>query len=486
MELKKVLQGIETKKIKADLSVDVKGVTQNSKKIGEGFVFVALKGARFDGNEFIPTALEMGAVCIVTDREPEGEVPYILVDSPRQTLSLLLSNFYSRPQDSFVLSVGVTGTNGKTSTTMMLKNIFEAAGHKVGLIGTMKYLVGDEEFNSESEGNLLTTPDSENFWQLLAIMRDKGADVLIMEVSSHALALDKIYGMHFSCGVFTNLTRDHLDFHHDFDNYLEAKAKLFSMCDVGILNLDDPASEKIKALAKCDIRTYSIDSIESDYTAKNTKLKGALGVEYELLTSGLIFRVRVDIPGRFTVYNSLAATSAALALGLDQNAVLKGFATTHRIEGRVDRVNIDAPYSVIIDFAHTPDAMENVINTVKGFAEGRIITLFGCGGDRDKTKRPIMGKLATEMSDFVVISSDNSRTEDRDAILKDIVAGIEKDNYVTIPDRAEAIRYAMDMAEAGDVVLLLGKGHEEYEIDRFGKHRFSEHEIVTEYYKEKK
>ncbi len=486
MELNKVLQGIDAKKINADLSADITGITQNSKKIIKGCIFVALKGARFDGNEFIPSALEMGAVCVVTDTEPSEDIPYILVDSPRKTLSLLLSNFYSRPQDSFKFSVGITGTNGKTSTTMMLKNIFEAAGHKVGLIGTMKYLIGDEEYNSESEGNLLTTPDSENFWSLLALMRDKGADVLIMEVSSHALALDKIYGMHFTCGIFTNLTRDHLDFHKDFDNYLEAKAKLFSMCDVGILNHDDEASIRIKQLAKCPVKTYSIDSIESDFTAKNTKLKGAIGIEYELLTEGLIFRVRVDIPGKFTVYNSLAAASAALTVGLSCDTIIKGFGSTYRIEGRIDRVDIDAPYSVIIDFAHTPDAMENVINTVRGFTDGKIITLFGCGGDRDKTKRPIMGKLATDMSDFVIVTSDNSRSEKKEAIIKDILAGIEKDNYTVVTDRCEAIHKAMDMAQKGDVVLCLGKGHEEYEIDEFGKHRFSEYEIVTEYYSEVK
>lgn len=486
MELRSILQGIETKKVTASLDIDIKGVTQNSKNIQDGYIFVALKGARFDGNEFIPNALKAGAVCVVTDTEQKDGVPYILVDSPRQAMSAMLSNFYSRPQDSFKYSVGITGTNGKTSTSLMLKNIFEAAGYKVGLIGTMKYLIGDEEFNSESNGNLLTTPDSENFWNLLAMMRDRGVDVLVMEVSSHALALDKIYGMHFSCGVFTNLTRDHLDFHLNFENYLEAKSKLFSMCDTGIVNIDDEAGEKIASTAECDVKTYAIDSIKSDYTAKNTRFKGALGVEYEFLTQGIIFRIKVDIPGKFTVYNSLAAASAAISLGISSSCVIKGFSETRRIQGRVDRVDIDAPYSVIIDFAHTPDAMENVINTVKGFAEGRIITLFGCGGDRDRTKRPIMGKMATEMSDFVIVTSDNCRTENIDVILADITDGIEKDNYTVVPDRREAIHTAMDMAEKNDVILLLGKGHEEYEIDANGKHPFSEYDIVVAHYKETK
>lgn len=482
MKLKELLRDVRALDVKAPLDLEIKGVTQNSKKISDGFVFVALKGARFDGNAFIGKALEMGAVCIVTDRAPSSDVPYVLVERVRESLSLMLSNFYSRPQESFKLTVGVTGTNGKTSTTVMLKSIFEEAGMKVGLIGTMKYLIGDEEFDSESEGNHLTTPDSENFWALLSLMREKKVDVLVMEVSSHSLELGKIFGMHFNVGVFTNLTRDHLDFHHDFENYKRAKAKLFEMCDVGLLNDDDPASSDMALLAKCPVKTYSIDKNSSDYTAKNMRLKGAEGVEYELLGQDLLFRIKVNIPGRFTVYNSLAAASAALTLGIDCGIVIKGLISTLRIDGRVDKVDIDAPYSVIIDFAHTPDAMENVIKTVRDFAEKRIISLFGCGGDRDKTKRPIMGKMATDMSDYVIITSDNSRTESTDEIIKDIVAGVTKKNYEVIPDRKAAVRRAMDIAKEGDVVLLLGKGHEEYEIDAEGKHPFSERKIVTEYF----
>ncbi len=483
MEIRELLRGIETIEIKASLDTEAKGIVQDSRKIEDGFVFVAIKGVRSDGNEYISSALAKGAVCVVTDVAPKSDIPYILVHDARQTLSLMLSNFYNRPQDSFEYTIGVTGTNGKTSTTLMLKNIFEETGRKVGLIGTMKYLIGDREIEAESEGNHLTTPDTENFWKLLALMRDEGVEVLIMEVSSHALALDKVYGIRFSCAAFTNLTQDHLDFHHDFDSYLEAKAKLFNMCDVGVLNGDDKASEKIRALATCPVVTYSIDNIENDFTAKNVKLKGALGVEYELLSEGLIFRVRVDIPGTFTVYNSMTAASVALTLGVSYDKIVKGFERTHRIQGRIDRVDIDAPYSVIIDFAHTPDAMVNVINTVKAFAEGRIIALFGCGGDRDRTKRPIMGSIATEMCDLAIITSDNSRSEDKDAIIKDILEGVKKDNYKVVPDRREAILYALSIAEKGDVILCLGKGHEEYEIDTLGKHRFSEYEIVVENYK---
>lgn len=484
MELKAILSDVEALKISADLNLEIKGITDNTKRIKEGFVFCACKGARFDGNAFIPMAFEGGAVCVVTETVPMTDVPYVLVKDVRRALSVMLSNFYSRPQDSFKICVGITGTNGKTSTSVMLKNIFEEAGMKVGLIGTMKYLIGDEEYNSESEGNHLTTPDSENFWSLLALMRDKGVDALVMEVSSHALELHKVDGMHFNVGVFTNLTRDHLDFHGDFDNYKKAKAKLFKMCDVGIINEDDPAGDYMRSEASCDVKTYSIDRNSSDFTAKNTRLKGAEGVEYELLGSDILFRIKVNIPGNFTVYNSLAAASVALTLRLGYDTIIKGLLATSRVEGRVDRVNIDAPYSVIIDFAHTPDAMENVIKTVRGFVEKRIITVFGCGGDRDRTKRPIMGKMATDMSDKVIITSDNSRTEDTEKIVADIVSGIDekKNNYEVIVNRETAIHRAMDVAEDGDVVLLLGKGHEEYEIDKNGKHPFSERDIVIKYF----
>lgn len=487
MKLKEVLNGIEIIKTNITSEPEIKGITENTKKIKEGFIFTAIKGARFDANTFIKAALEMKAVCIVTETEPEDEVPYVLVKDARKTLSLMLCNFYSRPHESFKICVGITGTNGKTSTSVMIKKILEEGGMKVGLIGTMKYLIGEEEFNSETNSNHLTTPDSENFWSLLALMRDKGVDALVMEVSSHSLELNKISGMHFNAGVFTNLTRDHLDFHKDFENYKRAKAKLFEMCDIAIINDDDAYGEDMKMLSACPVKTYSIDRNSSDFTAKNTKLKGADGVEYELLSEEMLFRVKVNIPGTFTVYNSLAAASLALTVGVGCDKIIKGLLSTQRIEGRIDKIDIDAPFSVIIDFAHTPDAMQNVLTTVRDFAPKRIITLFGCGGDRDKTKRSIMGKIATEMSEYVIITSDNSRSEDKMSILGDIVSGIDekKKNYELIPDRKEAIMRAMDIAESQDIVMLLGKGHEEYEIDADGKHPFSERKIVTDYFNER-
>ncbi len=487
MLLEKVFSEIDIIKSNIDFSLDATGITENSRRVKDGFVFCALKGERVDGNKYIPSALEMGAACIVTDTEPDSDIPYVLVDDARSTFSLILANFYSHPEKSFKICVGVTGTNGKTSTTVMLKSIYEAAGYKVGLIGTMKYLIGDEEYNSESDGNLLTTPDPENFWALLDIMRKKSVDVLVMECSSHALAMDKLGDLEFSCGVFTNLTRDHLNFHGDLDSYRDAKSKLFKKSKIALINDDDPVSEYMKESAIGEVKTYSINNINSDFNAKNVRFNGAAGVDYVFLAKELIFRVFVGIPGEFTVYNSLAAASCAILTGVAPEVVVEGLKNVERVDGRVDRVDIDADFSVIIDFAHTPDAMENVLKTVRAFAKKRIITVFGCGGDRDRTKRPIMGQIACEKSDVVIVSSDNSRTEDPEKIIDEIMEGIGKrEKAERIADRTEAIRRAMDIAEKDDIVLLLGKGHEEYEIDASGKHPYSERKEVIKYFEQMK
>lgn len=487
MILREVIQGIEILKMNADANLPIGRITSKSKDAGDGAAFVCIKGERFDGHDFIGEALRQGASCVIVSDPPADQtIPYIQVKNTRRTLSLMLNNFYGRPHESFRFRIGVTGTNGKTSTTYMLKSIFEAAGCKVGLIGTMKYLIGDNEYNSESGGNLLTTPDSENFFALLDVMRAQKVDCLIMEVSSHALALNKIDGIWFDRGIFTNLTQDHLNFHGDLETYRKEKTKLFSMCGKGVLNQDDPAAEAILKEAGCDCLTYSAESDSADFTAKNIRLKGASGVEYEMLTQSLIFRIRLPIPGLFSVYNSLAAAACALSLGLSADSIAAGLETMKNVTGRIDRVPIDAEYSVIIDYAHTPDALFNILSVVRQFAPGRIITLFGCGGDRDKTKRPKMGRIAMEHSDYCVITSDNARTENKADIIRDILAGTGgiKTPHRVIEDRTEAIRHAMDIARRDDIILLAGKGHEEYEIDRTGKHPYSERQIVIDYFKE--
>ncbi|MBQ9976840.1 MAG: UDP-N-acetylmuramoyl-L-alanyl-D-glutamate--2,6-diaminopimelate ligase [Clostridia bacterium] len=484
MILKRIFENVEIIKTNISLDADCNGITENSRRVKEGFIFCALKGERVDGNKYIDSALKSGAVCVVTDTEPEDNVPFVLVADARQVFPRLLSSFYSHPERSFKYAIAVTGTNGKTSTTVMLKSIFDAAGYKVGLIGTMKYLIGDKEYNSESDGNLLTTPDPENLYALLNIMREENTEVLIMEASSHALAMDKLGDIVFDCGIFTNLTQDHLNFHGTLENYRDAKSKLFKRSKIALINDDDPAAPYMKEAATGEVVSYSINDINSDFNATSIRYQGAVGVDYVFLKKELIFRVFVGIPGTFTVYNSLAAASCALLLGIDTDTISQGLRALDRVEGRVDRVDIDAPFSVIIDFAHTPDAMDNVLRTVRTFTKGRLITVFGCGGDRDRGKRPLMGALAVEKSDKVIVTSDNPRTENRNKIIEDIMEGIINPHISveTEPDRTLAIRRAMDIAEADDVVLLLGKGHEEYEIDENGKHPFSERAEVIKYH----
>lgn len=484
MKLSHLICNADVKESNISFDTEICAITSDSRKVTQGSLFVCIKGEKSDGHDYIASALEKGAVCVAVTRKPDDNVPYILVENSRQALALMLNVFHGEPWKAFKKVIGITGTNGKTTTSVMLKNIFTKAGYKVGLIGTMKYLAGDEDISEECSNNLLTTPDADVFFELLVKMRSKGVDCLIMEVSSHSLALHKIDGMHFNVGIFTNLTQDHMDLHGNFENYLAAKARLFEMCDTALLNFDDKAYDELAKNITCEKMTYSLCNPETDFSTVNLKLKGAEGIQYELLARELVFRVKVKIPGIFTVYNSLAAAACAIKCGVSVDDIMSSLSEMSPVAGRIDRVDIPSDFHVIIDFAHTPDALVNVIGAIKGFCEGRIITLFGCGGDRDHTKRPQMGKIAMQMSDYVIITSDNSRTEDKGQIIKDILSGIEGFNtpYTVIENRKEAIKFSMDMAKAGDVILLAGKGHEEYEIDATGKHHFSEREIVTEYF----
>ncbi|MBQ9545099.1 MAG: UDP-N-acetylmuramoyl-L-alanyl-D-glutamate--2,6-diaminopimelate ligase [Clostridia bacterium] len=488
MLLSQLLKNIDIVASNVSADVDLDSVCTDTRKVAEGCLFVCYKRLNFDPHSVAAQIKKDGARVIVCEKKLSDSVPFVQIADTRAALPVILSNFYSDPQKSFRFSIGITGTNGKTSTSMMLREIFTRAGMKTGVVGTMKYLIGDEEYPVDKTGAVLTTPDPEILFPLLARMRDEKVDVLIMETSSHALKLNKLNGLHFSAGIFTNLTQDHLDFHKDMDDYLASKKKLFGMCDFALVNLDDPSYPKIVRDIPCALKTYSAAGDNgADFMAKNVRLKGAEGVEYELLSDSGIFRVRLPIPGAFSVCNSLAAASCALSLGVDRETVLGSLAQMPNVRGRIDRVPIDAPYSVFIDFAHTPDALENVLSTVRGFAQGRIITLFGCGGDRDRKKRPLMGEAASRLSDLVIVTSDNSRSENKADIINDILPGMNKDvcPYEVIEDRTEAIRRAMDIALPGDVIVLAGKGHEEYEIDKTGKHPYSERDVVTEYYKTK-
>ena len=459
-----------------NMNGEVSFVTDDSRKAGPGCVFVCIEGARADGHTYAAAALEAGALCIVAQKDT-GLQAQILVEDTRAAYALLCAAFFGHPARKLRL-VGVTGTNGKTTTCVLLKEIFEAAGYKSGLIGTLKHMVGAEEFPAG-----LTAPSTPDPWELHGLfskMAEAGCEYCFMEPTSQALDQRRLEGIAFQAAIFTNLTQDHLDYHGTFENYRDAKARLFKQCELALVNIDDESAEAMLAGSDARAVRYSIRSDAADYTAKNVQYSPS-GVLYELVGRSVIGRVRFAVPGAFSVYNSLAAACAALELGLELPQVLKALENFTGVCGRMETVPTGTDYTVIIDYAHSPDGLENVLRALRGTVQGRLISVFGCGGDRDKTKRPIMGKLAAELSDIAVVSSDNPRSEDPDAIIADILAGIRsKANVLVEPDRRLAIQLALRRARAGDVVLLAGKGQETYQILATGKIHLDEREIVRE------
>lgn len=472
MKISEVLCGIETYDVYEDR--EVKFITDDSRKVTEGSIFVCIKGARFDGHDVAAQMLEKGAVCVVCERDL-GLENQIIVENSRKAIPIMCANYFGRPADKLKL-IGITGTNGKTTTAFLIKNMLKKMGHKAGLIGTVKNMAGDKEFPAA-----LTTPESFELHSLFNEMVNEGCEYCVMEVSSQALAQFRVEGLHFAAGVFTNLTQDHLDYHGTFENYAAAKAMLFSESDICILNLDDEHAMSMLRDTNGRMVTYSVNQDESDYTAKYIRYKND-GIEYELVTMGYVERVKVGIPGEFTVYNSMAAAVTLIELGFDFSKVLYALSLSEGVKGRIEVVPTDTDYTVIIDYAHSPDGLENIISSLRKIAKARIITLFGCGGDRDKTKRPIMGAIAAKLSDVIVVTSDNPRTEDPDAVIEDILAGIKgsKIKKIVEVNRTDAIRAALAEAETDDIVLLAGKGHETYQVLGTEKIHYDEREVVRE------
>ncbi len=477
MKLKELLAGISVLEMTADPELDITAVAYDSRKVTVGGLFVAISGFATDGNRFIPMALEKGAAAVVTAKKPEGNVPYILVESDRLALAMIGCNFYSYPAKSMTM-IGVTGTNGKTSTTLLLKQVLEKTlGAKVGLIGTMENMVGDEIIPTER-----TTPESFELQALFARMRDAGCTHVVMEVSSHAIALDRVAGVHFHVGAFTNLTEDHLDFHKTMENYCDTKAELFKRCDFGVANRDDAYFDRISNNATCKMLTTSVKA-NADLHAEELELH-ADGISFTAISGDVKQKVSLPIPGRFTVYNALSVLGISLQLGISLNAAAKALATAKGVRGRVEVVPTPGkPYTVLLDYAHTPDGLENVLRSVRDFCKGRLIAVFGCGGDRDPIKRPIMGRIGVELADIAVITSDNPRTEAPMDIIADILEGVskEKENYIVIEDRRKAIQYAMDIGQKDDMIVLAGKGHETYQEINGVKHHLDEREEVAAY-----
>ena len=472
MKLSQILKNVKVKNEYTDR--EVTDVTSDSRQVKEGFLFVCIKGASFDGHSVAQQMLDIGAVAVVCEYDL-GVENQIIVDDTRMAYSPICASFFGNPADSLKL-IGLTGTNGKTTTTFLIKQILENVGKKVGLIGTVQNMVGDEVYPAH-----YTTPDPHELQSLFRKMVDAGCEYCIMEVSSQALAQGRVEGIHFHIGAFTNLTQDHLDYHKTWENYFESKKLLFKACDCAVTNLDDEYGLKIVDGCGCRVVTYGVDNMKADFVARNVGFS-ANGVRYDLVGEKM-GRVSCPIPGRFSVYNSLCATSVALTLGVDFTDVLDAISKSKGVKGRIEVVPTpNQNYTVIIDYAHSPDGLENIISSLKEIANGRVVTVFGCGGDRDRTKRPKMGKIAAELSDFCVVTSDNPRSENPSAIIEDILEGMKDTTtpYEVVENRKEAIAWAMKNAQPNDIILLAGKGHETYQILPTGTIHFDEREAVAE------
>lgn len=454
-------------------NIDVLGITSDSREIKEGYAFVCIKGVNDDGHKYAPKAASLGASVVITEHKMGVENELVLSDT-KQVYADMCANWFGNPADSLKL-VGVTGTNGKTSITYMLKSILEHAGYKVGLIGTIQNMIGDEIVATKN-----TTPGVYELNRLFALMKEKGCQYVVMEISSHALYQKRVCNLTFDAAVFTNLTQDHLDYHITMENYLAAKKKLFTMCKTAIVNSDDKYCEELIKDIDCKVVSYSLcDS--STYSAKAVKYYPT-SVEYELVSNSILNHIKFNTGGKFSVYNSMCAAVTALELGVSISTICEALTEIKGIKGRAESVPTGRDFTVIIDYAHTPDGLKNILKTFSDCEKNRVIAVFGCGGDRDKTKRPIMGNIAVRYADYVIVTSDNPRSEDPDAIIRDIVEGTKGSNtpVKVIANRIDAIKYAVSIAKANDIIVLAGKGHETYQILNTGTIELDERKVVKE------
>lgn len=479
MKLEQLLAGVTLRSCDAPRDVQITSVSYDTRTLEPGALFVALTGYKTDGHLHIRDALEKGAAAVLCQQVPEGEGPWLTCEDTRAALAVIAANWFGHPARELSL-LAVTGTNGKTTTTYLLKEVLErCAGAKVGLIGTNQNMIGGESFPAAR-----TTPESWDLQQLLRNMADAGCSHVVMEVSSHALMLHRVDGLRFAAGIFTNLTPDHLDFHKSMEAYRDAKGRLFAQTDLAVLNLDDEAGRYFHETVSCPQITYSENKNEADLTAKNIRLFPER-VEFEALIQGDIRRVRLPIPGGFSIYNALGVIACAVGLGIPLNAVAGALVHAKGVKGRIEVVPVPASYTVLIDYAHTPDALENILTTVRNLTGNRVICLFGCGGDRDRSKRAVMGAIAADLADLVVVTSDNPRTEPPEVIIADILKGMEgaDTSCVVECDRRAAIRYALAQGQPGDVIVLAGKGHETYQEINGVKLHLDEREEIEDFFR---
>ena len=471
-----MISGLRVIGMSADPETRIGGVSYDSRMTQPGDLFVAVRGFEADGHRFIPMAVSRGAAVVLCETPPEDGTPYVQVEDSRLALALVSKAFFQDPASEMTM-IGLTGTNGKTTSSYILKHLLESAlDARVGLIGTNGIMIGDEFLPSER-----TTPESYELQKLFRQMADAGCTHVVMEVSSHSLVLDRVAGIRFQVGVFTNLTQDHLDFHGTMEEYAAAKRKLFSQCERGCVNLDDGWAAYMMEDGRCPFLTFSAGRNDADLTAKDIRLS-ARGVRFAAVSKDAIALTKLAIPGVFSVHNALGVMAVGLALGLRLEDCAEAMGSAKGVKGRVEPVPTDGDYTVLIDYAHTPDALENVLKTLRPLTTGRLIVLFGCGGDRDRAKRPIMGAIAEANADLCIVTSDNPRTEDPEEIIREILTGMKKkkNSVKVICDRVKAIQWAIDNARAGDVILLAGKGHEDYQIIGQEKHHMDEREIVAD------
>ncbi|MBP3637858.1 MAG: UDP-N-acetylmuramoyl-L-alanyl-D-glutamate--2,6-diaminopimelate ligase [Clostridia bacterium] len=462
---------------RGDLDQSVDAVTSNSREKVQQGLFFCISGARFDAHNFAPQAIENGCTALVVERYLDIDVPQIRVSNGRAAMSRMAAAFYGHPARGMKL-VGITGTKGKTTSTYLLKAILEKAGHKCGLIGTTGNMIGDKLLKSS-----LTTPDPIDLQRTLRMMADEGVEIVTMEVSAHAIDMHRLDGLTFEVGCYTNLSQDHLDYFHTMENYFETKKKFFTsgMVRNAAINVDEETSEGVLAALEIPHLTYGICA-NADLFARNIEITED-GVSFELQLQGMHnIEINLMMTGMFNVYNAMAAASCAMILGVSAENIKSGLESMPSVPGRIEMLPTNTPYRVILDYSHVPDALENILTTVRQFAKARVIALFGCGGDRDRGKRPMMGEIGGKLADLSILTSDNPRTEDPMKILAAIEEGIKPTGgqYVVIENRREAIRYALETAEEGDIIVLAGKGHETYQEINGVKNPFDEKVVVQE------
>lgn len=483
MELKKILIGLEGIKAKGNLDIEIKGIENNSKEIKEGYMFIAIKGFSTDGHQYVENAIENGATVVMLEQScnikelniPEN-ITIIMVKNTREALAICSSNYYGNPSAQLKL-IGVTGTKGKTTTTFMIKEILERSGKKVGLIGTIATYINGKQIKESDR----TTPESLELQKTFKQMVDEGVEVVVMEVSSQSLKLHRVDGCQFDIVLFTNFSEDHIskNEHPDMKDYFNSKLKLFEMCKTGIVNADDLYAAKLPRLfPESNIVTYGIDNF-ANVLAKDITITNSY-VDFKVKITDRNERVKTGIPGRFSVYNSLAAICVAQKFGIEVE-VIKQALDEVRVPGRSELVNNKLELTIMIDYAHSPESLQNILQATKSYTRGRVISVFGCGGDRDSGKRSIMGEISGKIADYTIVTSDNPRTEDPQKIVNQIEEGIKKTKgkYEVVVDRTEAIEKAIKMANKRDIIILAGKGHEPYQEINGVKHPFDERIIVN-------